>query len=382
MADPLRRALCAGLLATGVLPAPARAEPGVSEREIVLGQIIDLSGPLAGITPDIVHGSRAWFDRVNARGGIHGRHVRLVTLDDGYVPANSVAAARRLIEEDQAFALLNMTGTGNVAAVLPLLAAQQPPVPLFGPITGADSLRGPELGHVFHIRASYADEAEKIVQHLVTLGIDRIAVAWLDNGFGKDGLAGVEKAMRKRALKIHSSAAIRPDAADVEQAVAALHDSRPEVIVLITTGRATVEFIKKYNARGLGMRFYALSVMGTHSTLKALGPDGVGVVVTSVVPFPWNHAHPAAREYREAMKQAGFEGISFGGFESFLNAKAMTEGLRRAGRHLTRARFVAALEGMRRLDLGGFEVGYGKGNRQGSRFVELTIIGPGERFTK
>lgn len=298
------------------------------------------------------------------------------------MPANSVAAARRLIEQEQAFALLNMTGTGNVAAVLPLLAAQQPPVPLFGPITGADALRGPEQDHVFHIRASYADEAEKIVQHLVTLGIDRIAVAWLDNGFGKDGLAGVEKAMGKRGMTVHASAAVRPDASDVAQAVAALHDSRPEVIVLITTGRATVEFIKRYNARGPGMRYYALSVMGTHSTLKALGPDGVGVVVTSVVPFPWNHAHPAAREYRDAMKQAGFDGISFGGFESFLNAKAMTEGLRRAGRHLTRARFVAALEGMRSFDLGGFEVGFGKGKRQGSRFVELTIIGPGERFTK
>jgi branched-chain amino acid transport system substrate-binding protein len=382
MADPLRRALCAGMLAAGVLPAAARAEPGVSDREIVLGQIIDLSGPLAGITPDVVNASKAWFDRVNARGGIHGRQVRVVTLDDGYVPANSVAAARRLIEQEQAFALLNMTGTGNVAAVLPLLAAQDPPMPLFGPITGADSLRGPEQGHVFHIRASYADEAEKIVQHLVTLGIQRIAVVYLDNGFGKDGLAGVEKAMRKRALKIYASAAVRPDAGDVEQAVATLHDTRPEVIVLVTTGRATVEFIKRYNAKRRGMRFYALSVMGTHSTLKALGPDGVGVVVTSVVPFPWNHAHPAAREYREAMKEAGHEGISFGGFESFLNAKAMTEGLRRAGRNLTRARFVAALEGMRKLDLGGFELGYGKGNRQGSRFVELTIIGPGERFTR
>jgi branched-chain amino acid transport system substrate-binding protein len=122
--------------------------------------------------------------------------------------------------------------------------------------------------------------------------------------------------------------------------------------------------------------------MGTQATLRALGADGVGVVVTSVVPFPWSQSIPAAKEYRAAMQKSGFTNLSFIGFEAFLNAKAMTEGLRRAGRDLTRPRFVAALESMKQVNLGGFEVGFSKSSHQGSRFVELTIIGPGEKFTK
>ena len=378
--DPLRRALCVAGLAGALAPRLARAaEAGVSDKEIVIGQIIALTGPLAGITPDIVNGATAWFASVNEKGGINGRKVRLVTLDDGYVPANSVKAARQLIEEEQAFAILNMTGTGNVAAVQPMLEKEH--MPLFGPITGADSLRSPAPANMFHIRASYADEAEKIVQHLTTVGIRRISALYLDNGFGKDGLAGMEKAMQKRSLKLLSSAAVQQDASDVDKAVAALGETRPEVIVMITTGKATVDFIKKYNAVHRGTHFYALSVMGTQATLRALGPDGIGVVVASVVPFPWS-ANPAAREYRAAMQKSGYDNLSFMGFESYLNAKAMTEGLRRAGRDLTRVRFVNSLENMKQLNLGGFEVGFSKTSHQGSRFVELTIIGPGEKFTK
>jgi branched-chain amino acid transport system substrate-binding protein len=363
-------------------PLAQATEAGVGDKEIAIGQIIALTGPLADITPDIVNGAQAWFNAVNGKGGVNGRKVRLVTLDDGYVPANTVKAAHQLIDEDRVFALLNVTGTGNVAAIMPLLDQEKPPMPLFGPITGADQLRDPAMSNLFHIRASYGDEVEKIVQHLSTLGIQRISVVYLDNGLGKSGLAGVQKAMDKRSMKIYSSASVQQDASDIDKAVTALHDSRPEVIIMITTGKATVDFIKKYNAQSKGMRFYSLSVMGTQATLRALGADGVGVVVTSVVPFPWSQSIPAAKEYRAAMQKSGFTNLSFIGFEAFLNAKAMTEGMRRAGRDLTRPRFVAALEGMKQVNLGGFEVGFGKGSHQGSRFVELTIIGPGGKFTK
>ena len=151
---------------------------------------------------------------------------------------------------------------------------------------------------------------------------------------------------------------------------------------MITTGVATVSFIKGYNKVRQGMRFYTLSVMGNQATLRALGPDGVGVVVTSVVPFPWSEGSPLAREYRAAMHKAGFDNLSFLGFESYINAKVLVEGLRRTGRDLTRAKFIAAMEHMKQLKLGGFEVGFSKESHQGSRFVELTLIGPGQKFTK
>lgn len=368
--------LAAALAWTGV-----HAENGVTDKEIVLGQSLGLTGPLAQLAPDIVNGSKAYFDVVNAQGGIFGRQIRVVTLDDAYQPANTVKTVRQLVEDDRVFALFNLTGTANVAGILPMLEKEKPPVPLFAPFTGADAVRGP-ANHVFHIRASYADETEKMVQHLSTVGIKRIAVLWLNNGFGKDGLAGVERALQKRGLALYANAAIQPDASDVDKAVAALHDTRPEVIIMITTGVPTISFIKAYNKVRKGMGFYTLSVMGTQSTLRALGPDGIGVVVTSVVPFPWSQSLPLAKDYRSAMQKAGYDNLSFLGFESYINARVLVEGIRRAGRNLTRPKFVSAMEEMKRLDLGGFDVGFSKESHVGSRFVELTIIGPGEKFTK
>ena len=369
--------LTATLIATGV-----HAENGVTDKEIVLGQSLGLTGPLALLAPDIVNGANAYLDAVNARGGIFGRRIRVVTLDDGYQPANTAKAARQLIEDDQVFALFNLAGTDNVAGILPLLEKEKSPVPLFGPFTGAEVLRTPKLGHVFHVRASYADETEKLVQHLSTVGIKRIGILWINNGFGKEGLANIEKAMNKHALKPYANASIQPDASDTDKAVAALHDTRPEAIIMVTAGMPTVSFIKTYNKTRKGMRFYALSVMGNQASLRALGPDGVGVVVTSVVPFPWNQTNPVAAEYRLAMKNAGHDNLSFLGFESYINAKVIVEGLKGAGKDLTRLKFAIALEQMKPLNFGGFQVGFSKESHQGSRFVELTIIGPGEKFIK
>lgn len=359
------------------------AGPGVTDGEIVLGQSLDLSGPLAEMAPDMVNATKVCFDAVNAQGGVHGRRLRLLTLDDGYKPDNTVKNVGKMIAEDGVFALCNLTGTANVAAILPMLGKENPPVPLISPFTGADVVRTPAIDHVFNIRASYGDEAEKLVQHLTTLGVPRISVLWVNNGFGKDGLAGVRKSMEKRGQKLHSDAPIQADSSDVQQAVATLSASEPDAIIMITAGAPTVSFIKTYRKVSRGARFYTLSVMGTQATLRALGADGVGVVVTAVVPFPWSQSLPLAREYRAALQKGGFESsVSFIGLEAYLNAKVLVEGLRRAGKDLTRARFIQGLESMRHVDFGGFEVDFGKGVRQGSRFVDLTIIGKGEKFTR
>ncbi|WP_186510938.1 ABC transporter substrate-binding protein [Caenimonas sedimenti] len=370
-----------GLVLAGALAgAAAAAEPGVSDREVVVGQSIGLTGPLGELGQDIANGARAYFDGVNERGGIHGRRVRVITLDDGYKVDQTVRNVQQLVEEDQVFALFNVMGTPNSAAILPLV--ERAGVPFFSPFTGAEVTRSPVLPGVFNVRASYRDEAEKLVQHLATVGIQRVSVVHQANGFGKDGMAGVEAAMQRRGLKIHSAASIQTDASDAGQAVAALNDSRPGAVILITAGKPTFEFIKAYNKLRRGMQFYTLSVMGAQANIRALGPDGVGVVVASVVPFPWSHAHPLAKEYQAAMNRIGQREYSFVSFESYINAKVLAEAMRRAGRDLTRARLVAAAEGMAHVSFGGFDLGYGKDQRQGSRFVELTIIGANGRFTK
>ncbi len=378
------RLLLAGVaLALGLaLPVAHATEAGVTDTEVLIGQPSPLTGPLADLAPDILNATKAYFDGVNERGGVFGRKLRMLVMDDGYVVDNTVKVVKHMLEKEPVFALMNMTGTSNVAAVLPLLEKANPPLPLIAPFTGADLMRVPPINHVFNIRASYGDEAEKIVQHLTTLGTRRIAVLWSNNGFGKDGLAGVEKALEKRGMKVYAHAPIEQNASDTDKAVAVLHDSRPEVIVMITAGAPTVSFIKAYNKVRKGMQFYTLSVMGNQATLRALGKDGVGVVVTTVVPFPWDVTHPLAREYRAAMQKSGFTNLSFLGFESYINAKVLVEGLRQAGRDLSRKKFVDAMASMKRLDMGGFSVGFSRESRQGSRYVGLTIVSPGEKFTK
>lgn len=363
-------------------PQAQAADPGISDTEILLGQPAALTGPLAELAPDILNATQAYFNSVNEKGGVHGRKLRALTMDDGYVVANTVKVVTHMVEKEPVFALMNLTGTSNVAAVLPLLEKQSPPLPLVAPFTGADLLRVPAINHVFNIRASYGDETEKIVQHLTTLGTQRIAVLWSNNGFGKDGLTGVQKALEKRGMKVYADASIEQNGSDTDKAVAALYDKRPQVIIMITAGAPTVSFIKSYNKVRKGMQFYALSVMGSQATLRALGPDGVGVVVTSVVPFPWDLTHPLAREYRGAMLKSGYNNLSFLGFESYINAKVLVEGLRLAGKDLSRSRFVNAMASIKRLDLGGFAIGFTPDSRQGSRFVGLTIVSPGEKFTK
>lgn len=374
---------CVGLALCLGLGGAHATEAGVTDTEILIGQPAPITGPLAALAPDILNASKALFDGVNEKGGIHGRKLRTLTMDDGYVVENTVKVVNHMIDKEPVFALMNMTGTSNVAAVLPLLEKTSPPLPLVAPFTGADLIRVPPIHHVFNVRASYGDEAEKIVQHLTTIGTQRIAVLWSNNGFGKDGLAGVQRALEKRGMKVYADAPIEQNASDTNKAVAALYDTRPEVIVMITAGAPTVSFIKAYNKVRKGMQFYTLSVMGNQATLRALGADGVGVVVSTVVPFPWDVTHPLAREYRAAMQKAGFaSSISFLGFESYINAKVLVEGLRLAGKDLNRKKFVDALASMRRLDMGGFAVGFAKDSRQGSRFVGLTIVSPGEKFTK
>ena len=131
------------------------AEPGITDTEILLGQPAALTGPLAELAPDIVNGSKVYFDGVNEKGGIHGRKIRILTMDDGYVVTNTVKVVTHMIEKESVFALMNMTGTSNVAAILPLLEKENPPLPLIAPFTGADLMRYSPINHVFNVRASY-----------------------------------------------------------------------------------------------------------------------------------------------------------------------------------------------------------------------------------
>lgn len=360
--------------------ARAATDPGITDDEILLGQSVDLSGPLKELGAEISRGCQAYVNALNRAGGIHGRKVRVITLDDGYKVERTVENARRLMTQERVFALVNIMGTPNIAAILPHVSEHG--VPVFCPFTGADVVRSPAHPLVFNIRASYADEASKLVQHVRTLGIKDIGVLVQNNSFGKDGLAGVEAAVRRDGLALSPQAVvtIETDASDAAQATARIARRNPRVVLMITAGKPTMEFVRAYRRMGQASSLYALSVMGTQATIGALGSDGVGIVVTSVVPFPWSRSVPLSRSYQAAMREAGFDELSFLSFESYINATVLTQALRQSGRRLTRAALVTAMEGLVGADFQGFRVDFGFGRRQGSRYVDLAMISANGRF--
>jgi branched-chain amino acid transport system substrate-binding protein len=365
-------------LALGLVSSLASAENGVTDREILIGQFAAISGPAAQLGQRMQVGMQAYFTAVNAQGGVNGRAIKLLTRDDGYEPEKAVAAVKALIVEDKVFALAGSVGTPTGLAALPILTEQQ--VPLVGMFTGAQALREPFNRYVFHVRASYYDETERIVQHLTTLGIKKIAVFYQNDAYGKAGLEGVTRALTKRQLKPVATATVERNSVDVTQSLETLVKSEPEAIVQISAYKSCAALIKQARAKGYGGRFFNVSFVGSRALADELGDVGQGVVISQVVPFPYAQSSPIVRDYQQRMTEAGQKDFDFSSLEGYLTARVLVEGLRRAGKNLTRDALIAGLESMHDVNLGGFTIRYGANDHQGSNFTDLTFIGRGGKF--
>jgi branched-chain amino acid transport system substrate-binding protein len=373
-----RPAAC--LLAAAVFSSVAAAQDGVTANKIVLGQAAVFTGPAAQLGIQMRNGIKAYFDYVNEKGGVHGRRLELVTEDDRYEPAVAPSASKKLIEEHKVFALLGYVGTPTGVAHLPVIS--QAKVPLVGMFTGAEALRVPFNRYVFHVRASYYDETEKIVEQVVSTGGRKLAVFYQNDAYGEAGRKGTELALTKRTMKIHSSGTVERNTLKVEQAVNAINASEPDAIVMVGAYAACAEFIKQMRKAGSGATFYNVSFVGSKALADALGAEGSGVAISQVVPFPWGTAVPVVKEYQQLASKGGLTDYNFSAMEGFLTAKVMVEALRRAGKNPTREGLVEAMERMQDVDLGGFYVGYSPKNHAGSKFVDLTIIGRNGKFLR
>lgn len=356
------------------------AETGVTESEIRVGQFAAQTGPAAELGKRMQLGILAQFNAVNAAGGINGRMLKLVSRDDGYEPEKAAAAVKALIEEDKVFALIGSVGTPTTLAAMPAINAAA--IPLVGPFTGAQALREPFNRNLFHVRASYFDETERIVQHLSTLGIVKIAVFYQNDSYGKAGLEGVMRALEQRKLKPVASVSVERNSVDVAAPLAAILKAAPEAVIQISAYKSCAALIQQAKAKGYGGQFFNVSFVGSKALSDALGEGGVGVTISQVVPFPYTSSSVIVREYQQRMLEATHPEFDFSSMEGFLAAKVFTEGLRRAGRGLTRESFVTALESLRDYNMGGFTINYSPKNHQGSRFTDLTLIGRGGRFVR
>jgi len=351
---------------------------GVTADTILIGQSAALSGPAEELGKEMKTGAQAYFDVVNKSGGVNGRKIKLVSLDDGYEPEKAAANTKKLIDEERVLALFGYVGTPTSNAALPIFTAAR--VPFIGAFTGAQSLREPFNRYVFNVRASYFDETEQIVGHLVQQGIKDIAVFYQNDAYGKAGLAGVERAMAKRNLKIAATGTVERNTTDVAAAVATLSKSKTGAIIMISAYKSCAAFIKSMRLAGALQQYWNVSFVGSKALATELGDDGRGVQISQVVPFPWSDVNPIVRDYQKRI--GGPEKYSFTSLEGYVAAKVLVEGLKRAGKNPTRESLVDGLASMGRFDLGGFSVTYTPTDHNGSNFVDLTIISRGGTFKR
>jgi ABC-type branched-subunit amino acid transport system substrate-binding protein len=339
---------------------------------ILLAQSAPFTGPAAQLGIQFHNGAKLYFDQVNAQGGIQRKPVEIIKADDGYEPDRCAENTRKLLADDPV-ALFAYVGTPTSLAALPLATAAK--TPFYAPFTGAMGLRQPFNRYAFHLRASYNDETAVIVNQLVQLGRNKIAVFYQNDAYGKAGLDGVTLALQAHNSKPVALATVERNSVEVAQAVKTLVAARPDAIVQIGAYKACAAFIKAAKAAGYGGTFYNVSFVGTQALADELGKDGLGVVVTQVMPSPYNPARAIAREFVDAVKKAGGEhSANFSSMEGYLAAKVMAEALKRGPAKPTKESVVTSLEGLGNQSFGGFNVSFSAADHVASKFVELSML--------
>jgi branched-chain amino acid transport system substrate-binding protein len=358
----------------------AQAQPsGVSAASIVIGQSAPLTGANAELGNDIRNGLLAYFKKTNDAGGVHGRKLELVTLDDANQVPRAEANTKKLVEEQGVFALIGYASATLSRPALPTVEKNR--VPFLSPFTGADPMRVFNR-YVYNMRASYADELEKIVEHFAPLGVKRFSIVYYDDVVGRENFSAVDRALKQRGLTAVSVASFKDRAKpDIEAGVKEIAKGSPDVVILTTLYKASADFIKLARKSGMGAQMVSNSFPGASPLANELGKDGAGVIVAAVVPPPTQRSLPIVQEYQAAIeKQLGRKEYSFTSLESFIAAKVTVEALKRAGPRPTREAFMQALDAMRSFDVGGYVVAFGPNNHNGSSYVELLVIGRDLKF--
>jgi branched-chain amino acid transport system substrate-binding protein len=375
-----RHALAATFGGIGWIASPAlsRAQPAAATGEIVLGQSAVISGPLGVPIRALNAGAQLAFDAVNAGGGIHGRKVRLVTLDDELAPPKAVANYKKLLDEMQVIALFNCVGSGTTAAAAKTL--QDSGAPSVGGYAVADSARQKTVGAGFFVRASSGREAEVLVRQLTTIGIEKIAIAHLDNPGGQEALALLTQAMQAHKLQPVVSGGAKGDGSNIAELGRKIALAQPQAVIMYLGGVLPADLMRAVRAAGSTPMFYGMSIVSGEVVAKALGDSSRGLAITQVMPFPWSQVDPDVNLYQKTMSLAKQE-PSYYSLEGWINAQVMIEALKRTGRELSRARLLATLRALK-LRIAGLDLDFSAEGIAASRFVELVQVRHDGRFVR
>lgn len=344
-----------------------------SPSDVLIGVSLPLSGPNAAAGQEGQIVMQAYVDSVNKAGGIQGRRIVLRVLDDEFNPQKAADNARQLAN-DKAVALFNCWGTSSCSAMLPV--ANEYRIPLIAGIAGSGPMRTQPGHFVFNVRPTTSAEIARMVKQMAAVGQSRIAVVYQKDAFGQGALAAAQQALEKAGIKPVGELALAADASDVPTVLDALKKAEPNGIVLLASPRSTVALITQARRSGLAVPIYNLAAQANRRVVSDLGEHTGNVIFTTVVPTPLRTALPVVNEYRKLYAAAsGSDEFSYLGLEVFINSKVLVEGLRNAGRDVSREGLITALETMGPKTFGeAVSIKYGPNSRDGSDFVGLTIV--------
>jgi branched-chain amino acid transport system substrate-binding protein len=374
------RAALFHLLTVGIALSAAPAQtPGVTEGSISIGSCAALDGPAHFLGKETVMGAQTYLHSVNEEGGVFGRKIQLLAFDDSYDPDQAPACFKRMTKEG-VFALGFLVGTPTAKVYVPM--AQDEKIPVVGLFTGAQMLYEPPKHYIINVRASYYDETREQVDRLWDVNVRKIGVIYQDDAFGKTVLDGVKLALRKHNSAPVALGTFARNTLDVDDGLKTVMALRPQAVVVVGPYAQVAAIVKKAHAAGWRPQFLTVSFVGTEAFIKEAGPDAEGTIITQVVP-PYDRTdYATVGLYRKNLsKYYPDTPPSFVSLEGFLDAMVLVEGLKRAGRDVTREKFITAIESIHAMNIGmGSKVilDYGPADHKGFDDVYPTVVKNGQ----
>jgi branched-chain amino acid transport system substrate-binding protein len=368
-------------LRTATIAGALCASIPVGAGEVVVAQVAPFGGALAVSGRDFNLGAMLAFDEVNSRGGIKGNTIRLVSRDDGYHPAETLLQVKSLLETEEPIALIGMWGSENVEALLAQGVLESAGLPVVGVRSGASTLRSNK--YLFHIRASYLEEVHRIMAQIATMGSTRVAVFYEDNGFAAEVAQEAMRSLNARAMKPVAFIKHPKGQLDVTSAIAQLVAVEPQVVLLAANTPVSAAVISAIKTSGSTTFLASISSLDGEQLFTQLGAAAGGVAIAQGMPNPYKASAPIAMAFVNRMRAVGIDParINFASVEGYIAARVVIEGLKRAAvSNPTRKELVRGLESLHRHDLGGFTLDFANGKREGSSYVDVSILSAGGRL--